>query len=420
MSQHTLMPGDETTELDLETQFEDSSSFDNNEPPAPWADEDAGRPRRKRTILIGAAAALALVLGGGAIAAANAHKALDLTVDGQQMATSSWSATVGDLLEANGVELGEYDVVIPPVDTPLTDGVSVEVLRAEAIDVLVDGEPQEMWTTANDVGAALAASDLEGSAPEMALTRNDDGTFAMGLPLAGDVRVDSKDGPMEYALESETELQDALDQWQITLGDLDELTVTADADGTAVLTVVRVEVTERTEQIEVPFDFDTVESDSYYEGTSRVTTEGQNGIIERVYEVTTRDGEVISEEKIAESTVRGTTDQVTTVGTKERPVVTAPASSSSSSSSASASSSVSGDVWAALAQCESGGNPSIVSSNGLYHGLYQFTVSTWQSVGGSGLPSQASASEQTERAKILQARSGWGQWPACSRKLGLL
>ena len=76
-------------------------------------------------------------------------------------------------------------------------------------------------------------------------------------------------------------------------------------------------------------------------------------------------------------------------------------------------------MWAALAQCESGGNPTIVSSNGLYHGLYQFSVATWQSVGGSGLPSQASPAEQTERAKALQARSGWGQWPACSSQLGL-
>lgn len=80
---------------------------------------------------------------------------------------------------------------------------------------------------------------------------------------------------------------------------------------------------------------------------------------------------------------------------------------------------VSASTWAALAQCESGGDPRIVSSNGLYHGLYQFTTSTWRSVGGSGLPSQASPEEQTERASILQARSGWGQWPACSRKLGL-
>ena len=76
-------------------------------------------------------------------------------------------------------------------------------------------------------------------------------------------------------------------------------------------------------------------------------------------------------------------------------------------------------MWAKLAACESGGRPNAVSASGAYHGLYQFSVATWRSVGGSGLPSQATAAEQTKRAKILQARSGWGQWPHCSSKLGL-
>lgn len=78
----------------------------------------------------------------------------------------------------------------------------------------------------------------------------------------------------------------------------------------------------------------------------------------------------------------------------------------------------SGDVWSRLAQCESGGNPAINTGNG-YYGAYQFSASTWKSVGGSGLPHQASLEEQTARAQMLQARSGWGQWPACSAKLGL-
>lgn len=69
--------------------------------------------------------------------------------------------------------------------------------------------------------------------------------------------------------------------------------------------------------------------------------------------------------------------------------------------------------WGALAQCESGGNASIVSANGLYHGLYQFNVETWQSVGGTGLPSNASASEQTMRAQILYNARGAQPWPAC-------
>lgn len=69
--------------------------------------------------------------------------------------------------------------------------------------------------------------------------------------------------------------------------------------------------------------------------------------------------------------------------------------------------------WAALAACESGGDPTIVSSNGLWFGLYQFTIGTWQGVGGTGLPTEASAEEQTMRAQILYSRAGDGPWPNC-------
>jgi hypothetical protein len=70
---------------------------------------------------------------------------------------------------------------------------------------------------------------------------------------------------------------------------------------------------------------------------------------------------------------------------------------------------------AAIAQCESGGNPAAVSSNGMYHGKYQFSVATWAAVGGSGLPSRAPEAEQDMRAAMLYARSGPGQWPTCGR-----
>lgn len=77
-----------------------------------------------------------------------------------------------------------------------------------------------------------------------------------------------------------------------------------------------------------------------------------------------------------------------------------------------------GSVWDRLAQCESGGNWSINTGNGYYGGV-QFSAATWRGVGGTGLPSDASREEQIARAQALQARSGWGQWPECSAKLGL-
>jgi hypothetical protein len=72
--------------------------------------------------------------------------------------------------------------------------------------------------------------------------------------------------------------------------------------------------------------------------------------------------------------------------------------------------------WAALARCESGGNPRAVNPAG-YYGLYQFSPGTWRSVGGSGLPTQASSGEQTHRAIVLYARTGPGSWPSCGHHL---
>jgi hypothetical protein len=68
----------------------------------------------------------------------------------------------------------------------------------------------------------------------------------------------------------------------------------------------------------------------------------------------------------------------------------------------------------AIAACESGGNPSTNTGNGFY-GKYQFTQSTWESVGGTGNPAAAPESEQDARAAALLARSGSSPWPVCGR-----
>lgn len=95
-----------------------------------------------------------------------------------------------------------------------------------------------------------------------------------------------------------------------------------------------------------------------------------------------------------------------------------PAPRQSTQPASSAPAAASGSVWDRLAQCESGGNWSINTGNGYYGGL-QFSLSSWQAVGGSGLPSNASRDEQIMRGQMLQARQGWGAWPSCTAKLGI-
>jgi hypothetical protein len=67
-----------------------------------------------------------------------------------------------------------------------------------------------------------------------------------------------------------------------------------------------------------------------------------------------------------------------------------------------------------IAQCESGGDPTITSPDGRYRGKYQFTRSTWRALGGDGDPAKASEATQDLIALKLYRRSGTAPWPSCA------
>lgn len=71
--------------------------------------------------------------------------------------------------------------------------------------------------------------------------------------------------------------------------------------------------------------------------------------------------------------------------------------------------------WGAVARCESGNDPQLITTSGLY-GLYQFSRETWESVGGTGLPVHASVEEQTRRAQLLYEKLG-GWQTTCGKLL---
>lgn len=70
----------------------------------------------------------------------------------------------------------------------------------------------------------------------------------------------------------------------------------------------------------------------------------------------------------------------------------------------------------AIADCESGGDPTKVSANGEHRGKYQFLVSTWESQGGTGDPAAAPETEQDQRAAALMASEGAKPWPVCGQQ----
>jgi resuscitation-promoting factor RpfC len=102
------------------------------------------------------------------------------------------------------------------------------------------------------------------------------------------------------------------------------------------------------------------------------------------------------------------------------PVSAAPATSAAPAASAPAQASsysgAPGSFQGCVIQAESGGNASAVNPSSGAGGLYQFPPSTWQALGFSGLPQDASVAEQNAAFAKEYAQSGssaWGPYDGC-------
>lgn len=81
------------------------------------------------------------------------------------------------------------------------------------------------------------------------------------------------------------------------------------------------------------------------------------------------------------------------------------------------------DMWDTLAMCESGGNWSYPPVSGGFSGGLMFHIGTWRAMGGTNYAPDAhlaTREQQIEIAERVLQSSGWGAWPGCARRMGLL
>jgi resuscitation-promoting factor RpfB len=365
-----------------------------------------------RSLKLALFALVLLGLVGGSTAYVLAQKSLTLTVDGQAREVSTYAGTVGEVLDDEGLQTRSHDVVLPDVDASVADGDTVVVNRARPLQLTVDGVQTEVYVTALSVDEALEQLGYRADGLVLSASRSErlplDG-MALSITTPKDVTLVA-DGQERVVTTTAATAGDLLAEQGIALGEHDRTSIYATQAllDRMRLQVFRVQVSEVAEVTAIPHGTVETEDAEAFRGEETVTQQGQDGEQTTTYRVTVTDGVETAREQLATTVTRAPVDEQVTVGTKEKP---APTASSGNSPSAD------GLNWAALAACESGGRPTAVSSTGKYHGLYQFSVATWQSVGGTGLPSAASADEQTYRAQLLYQRSGAGQWPHCGPRL---
>jgi resuscitation-promoting factor RpfB len=366
-----------------------------------------------KAVLVGLVTAVILALAGTTYGYNAMNAQVTLSLDGEQKQVSTTADTVGEVLEAEGIEVGERDLVAPSADESITDGTSISVRFARPLELNVDGETSTHWVTATDVSGALSEIGRRFSGADLSVSRGgsiDRDGLALEVVTEKKLRIKIADKQVVTRSLPALNARDAVKQMGVELDKHDEITPgrkkTLEDGDKVVFTDVRVEKKRvKNEAI----DFETVEREdsSMLEGESEVVRSGQEGARDVTYRLTYRNGDLVASKVLRQEVLDDPVDAVVKVGTKEEePAPTANFASG-------------GTVWDRLAQCESGGNWAINTGNGYYGGL-QFNLQTWRAYGGTGYPHENSRETQIAVAtRLRDANGGYGAWPACSAELGL-
>lgn len=289
--------------------------------------------RRSRAIRIGALTTALLVVAGGAFAVANAHKSVTLDVDGEISQVSTFAGSIAGLLDEQGIETGERDVVAPGSDAALRGGDDVVVRHAHPVTVLVDGEGTTVWTTALNADEALTALASRGDDVSLVASRSGGDRADLSLRLAA--------GPVDVVVDGRTEhadgrvgLEQVLADLGITLGEYDRVHVVR-LDGRLTVVVQRVEVREEATTSAVPFETATQAADDLYRGQQRTVVAGVPGVLTTTSRVVLVDGVEESRRAIGDAVTTPPVTAVVGEGTRARPA------------SSGGGAVVTGDVWGA-------------------------------------------------------------------------
>ena len=353
----------------------------------------------KKSVFVALNAAVLLGLAGTTAAYAAMSKQVTVTLDGQTSSMRTLSGTVSSGLAIDGITLDPRDKIsidgrAASKDAALSSGDEVEVAFAKPVTVAVDGKAKKVTVHDATVGDVLDRLDVEPTTdaylsekPTERLSRS--GTrIVVSNPKSFTIKADGKSTKVNSAVPT---VSAALKEADISLDGNDEVTPAAGdliSDGDTVK-VTRIERVDKTEVVDVEQHVEYKDDKSLDEGTSKVLQPGDAGRAREHVLVTKADGKVRNRLVLASDQLEAPQTKVVLRGTRKlaEPI----------------------GVWDKIAACESGGNWHINTGNGYYGGL-QFSAPTWKSVGGPGLPHENTREVQIKYAKILQARSGWGQW----------
>ncbi|MGE7604788.1 ubiquitin-like domain-containing protein [Peribacillus sp. NPDC097675] len=251
-----------------------------------------------------------------------------IMLDGKKEVVRTHAATVNDMLKDLEITVQAADYVHPSVDSEVADDLEVVYKQARKIDIVEDGEREEVWSTADTVEEFLKEQKLGVDEKDKVTPSNDtklkadmevsiNRAFLLKLVVGGKER---------QVWSTSTTVADFLKQQGVKLNDLDRVEpgLVEKVEAKNTVNVIRIEKV--TDVVEEPIDYAVItkKDDSLLKGKEDIVKEGKKGVTSKEYEIIKENGKEVKRKLLSKKVVTKKQDKVVVVGTKTVETQTAP------------------------------------------------------------------------------------------------
>lgn len=230
--------------------------------------------------------------------------------------------TVAKTLADHNVVLTQKDTVTPPLETPVAAGLRITVTRSYGVKITADGETKDLTVAGGTVADALAKAGVAVSEDDVVNFETETKVYDnMHIRISRPVTLTiTVDGETETYRVSAGTVRGALKKLNIPFKEEDRLNVSLSdrlTEGMEI-TLDHVETEEVTEEEEIDYVTEYIDSDELYEDEEQVLTEGETGRRVRTYKLVTQGGELLAKELVSEEILEEPVAEVILRGTMER------------------------------------------------------------------------------------------------------
>ncbi|MCL4386814.1 MAG: G5 domain-containing protein [Patescibacteria group bacterium] len=344
---------------------------------------------------------------------------INFLIDNKTISFESKKNILEDALKEKGIFLNEKDITLPSRNSEINGGeINVQVKRARSYLLNDDGKSQIIFSAYDDTEEILKQNNIVFHSEDRISTEiisdffSDNSLGQKIILKRAPIIYITVDGTTREIRSWLNTLGEVLKEQKVLIGDKDKVNPGLESyvvNGLAT-EIIRVAESEAKENVEIPYETQTIEDPELEYGRSYVKQEGKKGLKEVTYKITAENGIMVSKVVLAENLVSTSQDKIVIKGIKPFNA---------------------GDLWPIIVRasetygisalrlyemmlCESGGNP-YSTGNGVY-GLFQYNPDTWS--GASAAAGYAGASIYNPTAQIYvtawkAATQGWGAWPSC-------